>query len=143
MLVVGVVCGLTRAADRAGLNTDGLPRLSFHDLRHTAITHLIRSGADVAQVLRFAGHSKASTALDIYVGEFEGRSSTILDAASQTPPRVALVSRRSDPDLTQTRLEAERSRPRMRKPRMFGVFLMERAGLEPATPSLQSWCSPN
>jgi integrase len=42
--------GVEKGADRAGLNREGLPRLGFHDLRHTAITHLIRSGADVAQV---------------------------------------------------------------------------------------------
>jgi integrase len=67
--------GLQNAADRAGLNREGLPRLSFHDLRHTAITHLIRSGADVAQVQRFAGHAKPSITLDIYVHEFEARKS--------------------------------------------------------------------
>jgi hypothetical protein len=40
---------------------------------------------------------------------------------------------RSDPS-TQSRLAN----------RMFKPFAgMERAGLEPATPSLQSWCSPN
>jgi integrase len=65
--------GLDKAADRAGLNPAGAQRLSFHDLRHTAITHLIRSGADAGQVSRFAGHSKVSTTLDLYVGEFEKR----------------------------------------------------------------------
>lgn len=50
--------GLDKAADRAGLNPEDVQRLSFHDLRHTAITHLIRSGADAAQVSRFAGHSR-------------------------------------------------------------------------------------
>lgn len=65
--------GLDKAADRAGLNPEGVQRLSFHDLRHTAITHLIRSGADAAQVSRFAGHSKVSTTLDLYVGEFDKR----------------------------------------------------------------------
>jgi hypothetical protein len=33
--------------------------------------------------------------------------------------------------------------PRNRKPPIYGGFLMERTGLEPVTPSLQSWCSPN
>jgi integrase len=65
--------GLDRAAERAGLNPEGVQKLSFHDLRHTAITHLIRSGADPAQVSRFAGHSKVSTTLDLYVGEWEKR----------------------------------------------------------------------
>ncbi|MDQ3121995.1 MAG: site-specific integrase [Actinomycetota bacterium] len=65
--------GLDKAADRAGLNRESVQKLSFHDLRHTAITHLIRSGADPAQVSRFAGHSKVSTTLDLYVGEWEKR----------------------------------------------------------------------
>jgi integrase len=65
--------GLDKAADQAGLNPEGVQKLSFHDLRHTAITHLIRSGADPAQVSRFAGHSKVSTTLDLYVGEWEKR----------------------------------------------------------------------
>jgi len=65
--------GLDKAADHAGLNPAGAQRVSFHDLRHTAITHLVRSGADAAQVSRFAGHSKVSTTLDLYVGEFEKR----------------------------------------------------------------------
>jgi hypothetical protein len=55
--------------------TEDLPKLSFHDLRHTAITHLIRAGADAFQVQRFAGHAKPSITLDIYVGEFEARKS--------------------------------------------------------------------
>jgi integrase len=67
--------GLRKAADRAGLNPDDLPRLSFHDLRHSAITHLIRAGADISQVQRFAGHARPSITLDVYVGEFEARKS--------------------------------------------------------------------
>jgi len=57
--------------------------LGFHDLRQTAITHLIRSGADVAQVQRFAGHAKPSITLDLYVGEFEKRKSTTPGLDSQ------------------------------------------------------------
>jgi integrase len=65
--------GLDKAADSAGLNPEGAQRLSFHDLRHTAISHLIRANADPVTVSRFAGHSKVSTTLDLYVGEFEKR----------------------------------------------------------------------
>jgi integrase len=50
--------GLDEAADRAALNAEGVQKLWFHDLRHAAITHVIRSGGDPAQVSRFAGHSK-------------------------------------------------------------------------------------
>jgi integrase len=65
--------GLDRAADRASLNGQGRQKLSLHDLRHTAITHLIRQGADVGQVARFAGHAKPSMTLDKYTHEFEAR----------------------------------------------------------------------
>jgi integrase len=66
--------GLDERAKRAGLNADpSLPKLPFHDLRHSAISHLIRSGADVVRVQRFAGHRKPSTTLDIYAHEFRAR----------------------------------------------------------------------
>ena len=65
--------GLDKAAARAGLNGNGRQKLSMHDLRHSAITHLIRAGADVGQVARFADHSRPSMTLDRYTHEFEAR----------------------------------------------------------------------
>lgn len=52
--------GIGKAADRAGLNPAGVPRLTMHDLRHTFASHLIRSGADVYTVSRQLGHARAS-----------------------------------------------------------------------------------
>ena len=69
---------------------DGVQRPSFHDLRHAAITHLIRSGADAAQVSRFAGHSKVCTTLDLYMGEFEKRR------VNDSGQRLAAVYPRAD-----------------------------------------------
>ena len=43
-----------------------LPKIRFHDLRHTAGSLLINSGQSVKQVQEFLGHEKASTTLDIY-----------------------------------------------------------------------------
>lgn len=62
--------GLDKAADGAGLNPEGVPKLTMHDLRHTAISRMIRQGVDVATVQRQAGHSKPSITLDIYSHEF-------------------------------------------------------------------------
>jgi integrase len=56
---------------RLGSNPPEKQKLSMHDLQHTAITHLIRAGADVGQVLRFAGHARPSMTLDKYLHEFE------------------------------------------------------------------------
>lgn len=62
--------GLTKAADRAGLNNDGQSRLTLHDLRHTFGSHLVRHGADVVTVSRQMGHARPSITLDIYSHEF-------------------------------------------------------------------------
>ncbi len=64
--------GLRRAADRAGLNADGHPRLRVHDLRHTFSSHLIVDlGLDVAQVSRILGHARPSITLDTYTHLFD------------------------------------------------------------------------
>jgi integrase len=62
--------GLTKAADRAGLNVDGQPKLTLHDLRHTFGSHLVRQGADVVTVSRQMGHARPSISLDVYSHEF-------------------------------------------------------------------------
>ena len=64
--------GLGRAAERAGLNRDGLPRLRVHDLRHTFASHLIVDlRLDVAQVSRILGHARPSITLDTYTHLFD------------------------------------------------------------------------
>jgi integrase len=62
---------LRRGGDAAGLNPQGVEPVSWHDLRHTAISRLIAAGLDVVQVQRQAGHAKPSITLDIYSHEFE------------------------------------------------------------------------
>lgn len=51
---------------RRVLSKAGLQPIRFHDLRHTAGSLLMNSGASVKQVQEFLGHEKASTTLDIY-----------------------------------------------------------------------------
>ncbi len=64
--------GLCRAAERAGLNADGRPRLRVHDLRHTFASHLIVDlRLDVAQVSRILGHARPSITLDTYTHLFD------------------------------------------------------------------------
>lgn len=43
-----------------------LPRIRFHDLRHTAASLMLNNGVDVLVVSRRLGHAKASITLDIY-----------------------------------------------------------------------------
>ena len=44
----------------------GLPVIRFHDLRHTAATHMLRNGIPVHVVSRYLGHATVSTTLDTY-----------------------------------------------------------------------------
>jgi integrase len=51
---------------KAILKKNGLPDIRFHDLRHTAGSLLLESGASIKQVQEFMGHEQSSTTLDIY-----------------------------------------------------------------------------
>lgn len=48
----------------------GRPDLHVHDLRHTAASLAIASGADVKQVQAMLGHKSAAMTLDVYAGLF-------------------------------------------------------------------------
>ena len=43
-----------------------LPAVSFHALRHTHASVLIKAGVDILTISRRLGHSKASITLDVY-----------------------------------------------------------------------------
>jgi integrase len=49
-----------------------LPRVSFHALRYTHASTLLRAGVDVYTVSRRLGHAKASVTLDTYAHLIEG-----------------------------------------------------------------------
>lgn len=44
----------------------GLPRIRFHDLRHTNITNMIKSGTPIVVAAARAGHAQPSTTSNIY-----------------------------------------------------------------------------
>lgn len=59
------------------LKHNKLPKIRFHDLRHTAGSMLVNSGHTIKQVQEFLGHEKASTTLDIYTHvSLEGKKNT-------------------------------------------------------------------
>jgi integrase len=58
--------GLDAAAEAAGLNGDGRPKLRLHDLRHTFASLLIAAGADVVFVSRQLGHAGPEITLKVY-----------------------------------------------------------------------------
>ena len=49
----------------------GLSNVTFHELRHTAISQQISGGADVVSVSKVAGHSSPATTLRIYAHELD------------------------------------------------------------------------
>jgi len=68
-----------------------IPRITPHDLRHTAASLAISSGANVKAVQRMLGHKSASMTLDTYAGLFED---DLDDVASRmpSPPAIADVT---------------------------------------------------
>jgi integrase len=65
----------SRAVTRAGL-----PKRTFHSLRHSHASALIRAGLDVVRVSRQLGHSKPTITLATYAHEFEEADSGAADA---------------------------------------------------------------
>ena len=65
------------------LEKRGLPKIRFHDLRHTAGSLLINQGQSVKQVQEFLGHEQAATTLDI---------NTHLDQESRIDTALAIDS---------------------------------------------------
>lgn len=55
----------------AGLRAAGIPRLTIHDLRHTAASLAISAGAHVKAVQRMLGHKSAAMTLDTYADLFD------------------------------------------------------------------------
>lgn len=68
----------------------GLPRLKPHDLRHTAASLAVQSGANVKAVQRMLGHGTASMTLDTYADLFD---SDLDGVATRLDEAVALFAR--------------------------------------------------
>ena len=74
------------------ISKTNLPKIRFHDLRHTAASLMLNNDVPLIVVSRILGHSKPSTTLDIYghlYNEMQGEAAKIMDALV-TPLRVDL-----------------------------------------------------
>ena len=58
--------GLRRRSFEPLLKKAGLPRIRFHDLRHTAATLALREGVHPKVVQEMLGHSQIAITLDTY-----------------------------------------------------------------------------
>jgi integrase len=85
-LVFGTVEGKLSSPDnlsrdwRRTCNARKLPRVSFHALRHTHVSMLIRKGVDILTISRRLGHSKAAVTLDVYGHLIDGADEAAANA---------------------------------------------------------------
>ncbi|MER7071020.1 site-specific integrase [Terrabacter sp. NPDC000476] len=61
----------------------GVERLTFHDLRHTAASLAVASGANVKAVQRMLGHASAAMTLDVYAGLFDTDAEELAERLSR------------------------------------------------------------
>lgn len=74
------------------LTDAGLPRMTVHDLRHTAASLAIASGANVKAVQRMLGHASAAMTLDVYADLFDDDVDAVSAALDQVRT-TAIVSK--------------------------------------------------
>ena len=74
------------------LEAAGLPKIRFHDLRHTAASLMQNHGVPVIVVSKILGHAKPSTTMDIYghlIHEMQEEAARIMDELV-TPIRLEI-----------------------------------------------------
>ncbi len=77
--------------DRAR-NQAGLGGLTPHDLRHSAASLAIASGANVKAVQRMLGHASAAMTLDVYAGLFGDDLGAVGAALDQHVPQMCHIA---------------------------------------------------
>jgi integrase len=71
------------AVRRAQLSDKSFPRLTPHELRHTAASLAISAGANVKAIQRMLGHASAAMTLDVYADLFDDDLDTVAEALNQ------------------------------------------------------------
>lgn len=89
-----------RAVRRAQRTDPDFPRISPHDLRHTAASLAISAGANVKAVQRMLGHASAAMTLDTYADLFDDDLDYVADALSRarSAQRTVLIAERPTTD---------------------------------------------
>ena len=59
------------------------PRITIHDLRHTAASLAVAAGANVKAVQRMLGHTSAAMTLDVYADLFDDDLDAVANALDQ------------------------------------------------------------
>ena len=77
------------------LEQAGLPRIRFHDLRHTAASLMLNHNVPIIVVSRILGHSRPSITLDVYghlYMEMQDEAARIIDELI-TPVQVQIPTK--------------------------------------------------
>ena len=93
---VNSVVAIERALEAGMEPPPPFPRVTPHDLRHTAASLAISAGANVKAVQRMLGHASAAMTLDTYADLFDDdldAVSAALDSAASSSGVVRLLSR--------------------------------------------------
>lgn len=64
----------------SAVKCSGIPRITPHDLRHSAASFAVSAGANVKAVQKMLGHSSAAMTLDVYADLFDGDLDSVSDA---------------------------------------------------------------
>jgi integrase len=87
----------TSAASKSWFKTAaesiGVPQLHIHDLRHTAASLAVQSGANVKAIQRMLGHASAAMTLDVYADLFDDDLDAVSTALDQA--RAAQLAARA------------------------------------------------
>ena len=89
----------TQAVRAARVEHPTFPRITPHDLRHTAASLAVSSGAHVKAVQRMLGHASAAMTLDVYADLFDDELDAVaaaLDRAKRATDVVKVLSRERD-----------------------------------------------
>lgn len=79
----GWFTGAVQRAQGYGGTTDPMPRVTPHDLRHTAASLAISAGANVKAVQRMLGHASAAMTLDTYADLFDDDLDHVAEALNE------------------------------------------------------------
>jgi integrase len=93
------------------LQAAGLGELTPHELRHTAASLAVASGANVMAVQRMLGHASAAMTLDVYSGLFDDDLDAVadrLEAAAQTARQDHADCLRTDGTVVAIRKDQQR-----------------------------------
>lgn len=83
--------GASRSWFVRALDDAGLERMTIHDLRHTAASLAIASGANVKAVQRMLGHASAAMTLDVYADLFDDDVDAVSSALDQARARAIVA----------------------------------------------------